>query len=140
VLALRLVIDTNVVVSAALHEEGLPRTVLMVAMTRPARLYVSRPVLGEYAEILSRAEFDIPKGHRLRLLQLIKNQSFLVTPSRRLKVTSDPDDNVFLECAEAARADYLITGNLRHFPRFWRGTKVINSREFIDIAAPHLLQ
>jgi predicted nucleic acid-binding protein len=46
---------------------------------------------------------------------------------------------MFIECADAARADYLITGNLKHFPRFWKGTKVISPREFIEMAAPHLL-
>jgi uncharacterized protein len=45
---------------------------------------------------------------------------------------------MFLECADAARADYLITGNRRHFPAFWKGTKIISSREFITLAAPHL--
>lgn len=42
------------------------------------------------------------------------------------------------ECADAALADYLVTGNQRHFPRFWKKTKVITSREFISIA-PHLI-
>jgi predicted nucleic acid-binding protein len=54
-------------------------------------------------------------------------------------VTKDPDDNKFLECADAGRADYLVTGNQRHFPRFWKNTKVITSREFIGIVAPHLI-
>jgi predicted nucleic acid-binding protein len=54
-------------------------------------------------------------------------------------VTTDPDDNKFLECADAARADYLITGNQKHFPKFWKKTKVIMSREFIDLVAPHLI-
>jgi prevent-host-death family protein len=49
------------------------------------------------------------------------------------------DDNMFLECADAARADYLITGNQRHFPRFWKKTKIITRREFISLAAPHLI-
>jgi putative PIN family toxin of toxin-antitoxin system len=136
---LRLVLDTNVIVSAALQEEGIPRTVLMIALARPARLYVSRPMLDEYAEVLSRAELDVPRGARLRLLQLIKNRSFWVSPYRRLEVASDPDDNIFIECADAARADYLITGNRKHFPHFWKGTKVIAPREFIQAAAPHLL-
>jgi hypothetical protein len=35
-----------------------------------------------------------------------------------------------------ARADYLVTGNQRHFPKFWKKTKVITSREFISIVAP----
>ena len=132
-------IDTNVVVSAALNPDGLQRTVLLIAITKPSRLYVSRPILEEYAEVLARPELKIRRGVRLQLLQLIRNRAHVISPSRQLAVTNDPDDNIFLECAEAARADYLITGNLRHFPKFWMGTKIITSREFIDLAAPHLL-
>jgi putative PIN family toxin of toxin-antitoxin system len=139
-LPLRLVIDTNVVISAALKPEGLQRTTLLLAITKPARLYVSRPILEEYAEVLSRPEFKIRKGLRQQLLQLIKNRSNLVVPSQRLEVSSDPDDNRFLECADAARADYLVTGNLRHFPRFWKKTKIITPREFIGLVAPHLIK
>lgn len=138
-LALRLVVDTNVLVSAALKPEGIQRTVFLIAITKPARLYVSRPILEEYADVLARPELRIRKGVRLQLLQLIRNRSFLVEPRRRLEVARDPDDNRFIECADAARADYVITGNRRHFPRFWKGTKIISSREFIEMAAPHIL-
>jgi len=136
---LRLVIDTNILVSAALKPEGLPRTVLVLAMTRPARLYVSQAILAEYCEVLSRREFKIRRGLRQQLLQILKNRAQLVDPVRGLQVTKDPDDNKFLECADAARADYLITGNQRHFPRFWKKTTIISSREFISIAAPHFI-
>ena len=44
---------------------------------------------------------------------------------RRLEVASDAEDNIFLECADAARVDYLITENTRHFPRYWKRTKII---------------
>jgi putative PIN family toxin of toxin-antitoxin system len=138
-LPLRLVIDTNVVISAALKPEGLQRTTLLLAITKPARLYVSRPILEEYADVLSRPELKIRKGLRRQLLQLIRDRSDLVVPSRRVEVSSDPDDNRFLECADAARADYLVTGNLRHFPRFWKKTKIITPREFIGLVAPHLI-
>ena len=138
-LPLRLVVDTNVVVSAAVKPLGLQRAVLVLAVTKPARLYVSDPILEEYAEVLGRSLLRIRKGIRMRILQMIRNRSFPVAPQRHLDVASDPGDNIFLECAEAARADYLVTGNLRHFPRFWRTTKVISPCEFIEIAAPHLL-
>ena len=52
------------------------------------------------------------------------------------QVTSDPADDMFVECADAARADYLITGNQRHFPAFWKNTKIITSSEFLSIIAP----
>jgi uncharacterized protein len=138
-LALRLVLDTNVVISAALKPDGLQRTVFLLAITRPARFYVSQPILDEYAEVLARRELRISRGTRLQFLDLIRNRSLLVAPRYRLYQTRDPDDNVFLECADSARADYLITGNQKHFPRFWKATKVITPREFIEVAAPHLL-
>ena len=136
---LRLVLDTNIVVSAALKPDGLQRTVFLLAITRPSRLYVSSPILAEYRDVLSRPELQIRKGPRQQLLQLIKNRAHRVHPSRRLQITADPDDNIFLECADAARADYLITGNARHFPRFWMNTKIITSRDFITLVSPHLL-
>ena len=135
---LRLVIDTNVVVSAALKPYGLQRTVLLLATAKPSTLYVSEAILSEYHEVLARRELKIRRGLRQQLLQLIRRHSHSVEPSRALRVTTDPDDNKFLECADRARADYLVTGNPRHFPRFWKKTKVITSREFISIVAPHL--
>ena len=139
-LPLRLVIDTNVLISAAIKPAGLQRTVLLLALTRPARLYVSRPILEEYSEVLGRRKLRIRKGLKQQLLQLIKNHSYTVVPTRRLHVTSDPDDNMFLECADAAGADYLVAGNQKHFPRFWKKTKIITTREFISLAAPHLIK
>jgi putative PIN family toxin of toxin-antitoxin system len=136
---LRLVVDTNIIVSAALKSEGLQRTVLLLALTKPARLYVSRPIFEEYKAVLARPQFQIRKGLRLQFLQLIENRARFVAPTRQVRVTADPGDNIFVECADAARADYLVTGNVRHFPRFWKRTKIITSREFLSVVAPHLL-
>lgn len=138
-LNLRLVMDTNIVISAALKPQGLERAALILAITKPARLYISDPIFDEYSDVLARSMLHIRKGIRAQILQMIRNRSSVITPTRNLDVTSDPGDNLFLECAETARADYLITGNLKHFPRFWRNTKIVSSREFIEMAAPHLL-
>jgi putative PIN family toxin of toxin-antitoxin system len=139
-LPLRLVIDTNVLISAALKPVGLQRTVFLLAITKPARWYVSSPILEEYREVLARPELQIRRGLRQQFLQLIKNRSYAVTPAKRLEVTPDPDDNMFLECADAARADYLVTGNQKHFPKFWKNTKIITPREFISLTAPHSIK
>jgi len=135
---LRLVIDTNVVVSAALKPDGLQRTVFLLAIAKPARWFVSDPIMEEYSRVLARPELKIRKSLHLQVIQFIKNHTYSVTPSQLPQLTTDPDDNIFLECADAARADYLVTGNQRHFPRFWKKTKIIHSREFLDIVAPHL--
>lgn len=137
-LPLRLVIDTNVVVSGALKPKGRERTALIFALTPPARLFVSKEVLAEYAEVLSRPELRIPPGERLLLMDLIISRSQLVVPTRKLAVCHDPDDDIFVECAEIARADYLITGNTKHFPTYWRNTKIVNARTLLDIVGPHL--
>ena len=137
-ITLRLVVDTNVIVSALLNPRGLPRTVLTIATTKPARLYLSSEIFAEYKDVLSRPEFRIRAGPRNQFLQVLRNRAHLVRPSRRFDVTSDPDDNIFIGRADASRADYLITGNIRHFPRFWKQTKVVSPREFLDIVAPHL--
>jgi len=114
-LPLRLVIDTNVSGFCCNKPAGLQRTVFLIAISKPARLYVSHPIFEEYSEVLARPELRIRKGLRLQLLQLIKNHSHTVVPTRRLEATSDPEDNIFLECADAARADYLVTGNQKTF-------------------------
>jgi putative PIN family toxin of toxin-antitoxin system len=140
-ISLRLVVDTNVLVSAALKPDGLQRTVVLIAITKPARLYISKAILMEYREVLSRPELQIRKGLRQQLLEdLVRKRAHFVTPAWTLQVTGDPEDNMFLECADAARVDYLVTGNVRHFPRFWKKTKIITSREFLSLVAPHLVR
>ncbi len=139
-ISLRLVIDTNVVVSAVLKPEGLQRTVVLLALGRPVHWYVSPSILEEYELVLGRPELKIQRSLRRQFLQLIRNHARLVTPSYLPQVTSDPADNIFVECADAARADYLVTGNPRHFPKFWKSTKVISSREFLSVVAPHLIR
>lgn len=136
---LRLVVDTNIFVSAAIKPDGLQRAVVNLALAKPARLYVSPEIIAEYRGVLSRAELGIRKGLRRQLLDLIEARAHVVRPAQQLQVTKDPNDNMFLECADAARADYLITGNARDFPPFWKSTKIVSSREFLNLAALHIL-
>jgi uncharacterized protein len=138
-LPLRLVLDTNVVISAALKPEGLQRTVFLLAISKPARLYVSEAILVEYRMVLARPELRIRRGLQMEFLDLLENRARMVSPARLVRASSDPEDDKFLECADEARADYLVTGNLRHFPKFWKATKVVSAREFVSLAAPHLI-
>lgn len=137
-LPLRLIIDTNVVVSGALKPSGLQRTVFLLAITKPSRWYVSPLILEEYRQVLARPELRIRRGLRVKLLQLIKNHSYSINPTALPQITVDPDDNKFVECADAARADYLVTGNQKHFPKYWKQTKIITPRELVNLVAPHL--
>ena len=138
-ISVRLVLDTNIIVSSALNPFGLERMVVRVAMTKPVKWFVSSPILAEYLAVLNRPQLKIRKALRQQLLQAIKTYTRLVAPSRLPIVTPDPNDNMFIECADAARADFLVTGNTRDFPRLWKMTKVITAREFLTAVAPHLV-
>jgi putative PIN family toxin of toxin-antitoxin system len=135
---IRVVLDTNVIVSAHLHEEGLEATVFLLALSGTIALCVSHPILAEYEGVLSRKKFSLAPHRVTRSLEQIRAASRMVKPKRTLTECPDSEDNRFLECAEAARADYLITGNKRHFPAHWSKTTVVNAREFLEITGPEL--
>jgi putative PIN family toxin of toxin-antitoxin system len=133
----RVVLDTNVVVSAAITPGGLEAKVVELVAIGALALCASDPVIAEYEAVLGRSKFAaINPAHVARLLRLLKAEAVLVGPPERLKVLKDEDDNRFLECAETARANYLITGNRRHFPKRWKSTRIVNAREFLKIFEP----
>lgn len=135
---IRVVLDTNVVVSAHLNGDGYERYALDLSLKGKLHLAVSEPILAEYAGVLSRPKFAIGSKQVAKSLQLIRSSARIVYPRLELLIAHDPGDNQFLECAEAARADYLVTGNKRHFPTRWRQTLVVNARELAEWIAPDL--
>jgi uncharacterized protein len=130
---IRVVIDTNILVSALLQPEGLPAAVLMLVFSGQATLCVSGAMFAEYDDVIRRPHFkrstDVIEG----ALQSIRRLGHWVKPRFRVEEYTDPDDNVFLECAQAAAADYLVTCNRRHFPDRWRKTQVVSARELIEL-------
>lgn len=134
----KIVLDTNVVVSAHLKPEGYERFVLDLALASKLHLYISADTLIEYKEVLERPKFAIDPQLLAVSLSLIESKAKKVRPTQRISVSPDPGDNKFLECADAAKADYLVTGNKRHFPEAWKTTKVVNARELLEIITPDL--
>ncbi|OGE80708.1 MAG: putative toxin-antitoxin system toxin component, PIN family [Candidatus Doudnabacteria bacterium RIFCSPHIGHO2_12_FULL_48_11] len=137
-LPLRLVIDTNILISGLLKPEGLEHAILFFSLTPPATWFISSQVLDEYQEVSSRSELRIKPKRRRELFALIHSRTITIEPDIKINFLIDPKDDKFLECAEAARADYLISGNLKHFPKFWKTTKIISAREFIEGVVLHL--
>src|SRR5262249_33200674 len=73
----------------------------------------------------------IPEGAAL-LLKKIRQASELIKPVPGVPIeASDPDDVMFLECAQAARANYLVTGNTKDFPTKWKYTTRITPATFL---------
>lgn len=129
----KIVVDTNVLVSALLKTRGAEAGVLDLVAKEKAQWCVSRAVLAEYGEVLRRPKFArIPRAYVDALLALAARAA-LVTPKTMVTVSPHEPDNRFLECAEAAAADYLVTGNRRHFPRRYKATEVVTPRQFLEI-------
>jgi putative PIN family toxin of toxin-antitoxin system len=132
---LRLVLDTNVVVSALLKPQGLEDQVLRLGLAGKAELCVSPAVLAEYAIVLPRPRLKLQPQEVARALDKLRQGSTVVHPAFTLKLCRHEPDNRFLECAEAAASDYLVTGNTRHFPKKYRSTKVVTARQFLELLA-----
>jgi len=130
---IRVVLDTNIIVSAYLNQEGLPFSILKLALAGALRLCVSEPILAEYEELLQRKSYPLDRRRGRLLLKHIRAASEMFRPAGCVTVTQDPDDNIFLECALAAKAHYLVTGNTGHFPKRWKYTSVVTPRTFINI-------
>jgi len=134
----RVVLDTNVVVSAHLNPDGYERSVLDLVLFGKLRIFVSEAILREYENVLRRPKFRMKPLDVSRSLRLLRAAARVVVPYGRLNAASDPGDNRFLECAEAAKADYLVTGNKRHFPEQWRQTLIVNARELLEWTIPEM--
>jgi uncharacterized protein len=135
---IRVVLDTNVVVSAHLNSEGYERSVLDLALSGKLRMFVSEAILREYESVLRRPKFRLKPLIVSRSLRLFRSAARVVAPYGQLNVARDFGDNRFLECAEAAKADYLVTGNKRHFPKQWRQTLIVNARELLEWTIPEM--
>jgi putative PIN family toxin of toxin-antitoxin system len=130
------VYDTNVVVSAALYADSLPASLVALAIAGQVRLFLSPPILEEYTEVLQRPKFQFDTRKVNRLLRDLSHAATMVTPDRHLSASPDESDNRFLECAQASGADYLVTGNKRHFPfPAYEGTVIVNPAEFAQIVS-----
>src|SRR5258708_38374947 len=117
---IRVVLDTNIVVSALLQPQGLPARIFLITLAgTTAQQCVSGDIYAEYEEVIRRPKFGRREVVIEHALHAIRQNGFWVKPSERVNACSDPGDDIFLECAQAARAHYLVTGTQRHFPAQW---------------------
>ena len=129
----RIVLDTNILVSALINPDGAPAQILLLAISDPdIQLCVSGEIFAEYEEVLSRPLFRRTMAEVEELLRALRERALWVRPTETIRACSDPDDDIFLECAQAADAQYLVTGNARHFPSAWANARIVSARQFLD--------
>lgn len=130
---MRVVIDTNVLISAALVKDSAPREALTHVM-RFCTAISSKELLSEYHNALSRPAFDryTSLEKRLTLLDVLERGSETVRITGRLRKVRDPKDDIVLETAITGGADVLVTGDkdllaLRPFKRL----DIVTAREYV---------
>ena len=130
---MRVVLDTNILISACWKPGGLEAQTVGLALSGAIVPCVSPPVWTEYADVLSRRKFAALLDRSGPLLDALQARASVVHPAIAIEAARDADDNRFLECAAAAHAAFLITGNLRHYPAQWGATAVVNARQFFEL-------
>ena len=129
---IKVVIDTSVLISGVLSEHGAPAAVLALIRDREIIWYVSPAVIAEYEDVLSRSKFSFDPGRLQRVLRSLDHAA-VILPTATRSESSDESDNRFYECAYAARADYIVTGNRKHFIQDLPPTRIVSPRELLDI-------
>jgi len=112
---LKLVLDTNTIISAFFWEGNEAELFRKIEQGK-ANLYITIEILREVEEVIKRPKFnEVMKKAGLtpdQIMQKIVSISHLViAPKLNIKICRDEKDNKFLECAESAKADYLISGD-----------------------------
>ena len=127
---MRVVLDTNILISACWKPGGNEsRVVTLAGLT----VCISDALEAEYRDVARRKKFAKQRECLDALINAIVAAAYRVQPAQTCTACSDPDDNQLLDCALAAAAQFVVTGNLRHFPGEWRGIHVVNARRLLAL-------
>lgn len=130
---MRIVLDTNVLVSGLLSPFGPPGEIVRMVSSGQLTLCFDARIIAEYAEVLTRPRLGFDPDAVTALLDHIEHAGETAATSPLLTRLPDSDDEPFLEVAISAQAEYLVTGNLAHFPaEARRGAAVVSSSDFIE--------
>jgi putative PIN family toxin of toxin-antitoxin system len=128
----RIVLDTNVLVSGLLSPFGPPGEIVRMASAGVLTLCADARILSEYGEVLRRPRFGFAEDDLATLLDALRGQGYAVAPVPLPRALPDPGDEPFLEVALAGGASCLVTGNQIHFPtKRCLGVPVLSPAELV---------
>jgi putative PIN family toxin of toxin-antitoxin system len=120
----------NVVVSGILKNRGNEAAVLDLISDGALTLYIATPIFAEYRYVLTK-KLGFDPGEVKWLFDLVES-SVLVAPTEPLAISTHEADNRIYECAAASKADYIVTGNKKHFPKGYENMQLVNPRELLE--------
>jgi len=126
------VIDTNVLVSALLSPKNDSATVQVIekVLKREITILYSDEILNEYTDVLNRKKFNFSKDAIDYLIDAIKTFGILKNPSDAEIILPDIKDVPFYKIILEDEDNYLVTGNIKHFPK---SSRIITAREMINL-------
>ena len=132
---MRVVLDTNVLVSAMLTARGTCADIIDLLRDGAIATVLCDRIVDEYAEVLARPEFGFPAASVARVLQSIVAASEVCIVTIIGPVLPDPNDQVFIDLALSADVDALVTGNRKHFGPLSGGARplILSPRELVDL-------
>ncbi len=132
---MRVVLDTNVLVSAFAFPGSKPDQVLALVRRGALQLFVSPFILSELDRVL-RLKFRFRGRQAAERVAFIRSVATVVRPTETVAVVAaKEEDNRILECALAAAADFLVTGDRAHLLplRSFRGTRIVTPAEMLEL-------
>jgi len=127
------VYDTNIYISGTFWSKGNPRKILLLAEAKMIDLYISIPILQEIDGVLL-ADFKLSKKETDEAIKHILTYATVIKPAKRVEaIKAHPQDNVILECAIEAKADYIVSGD-KHLLDLgeYEGIKILTPKGFLE--------
>jgi putative PIN family toxin of toxin-antitoxin system len=130
---MKIVLDTNVLVSGLLKSEGNPARVVTLVLSGAIQACYDKRILAEYAEVLARPRFKFDARRVREVLNKIETDGLATEAGGEANFDlPDPDDEPFLAVALAGSAEFLVTGNLSDYPPGkCRGSAVVSPATFM---------
>jgi putative PIN family toxin of toxin-antitoxin system len=133
----KVVIDTNVWISALLHPLGNPRKIADLFEEDAFLLFCSQELIDELVDVVHRPRIAtrINQDQADRLTDFIKTTATFVKLKNIHSVSPDPKDDMFLACAATGQCDFLVTGNRKDLLDLgsYKQTKIVNPAQFFQI-------
>lgn len=132
----KIVLDTNILVSALIAKEGASAKLFEMLVLGKIENYTSEEIIREIKEVFCRGEITdrAPQQARDFIIGHCLNNSIRVLPRTKIKIVEHAADNKFIETALEADAGFIITGD-QHLLKLkeFRGIKILRAKEFLEI-------
>lgn len=130
---MRVVLDTNVLVSGLLSPYGASGEIVRMIACGDVELCYDARILSEYRSVLLREKFLFNKSRVEALLKQIEFCGYITKGSPLRHRLPDPDDESFLEVAIGGGVGHLVTGNEKHYPvKEIKGVQIISPKRFLE--------